>query len=67
MIIQNEAPELKRLRRAIRIQWTEYRHWIDHSMSTIAALERDAELFEEEDLSPLIRAQYIHEMWWTHS
>lgn len=67
MIIQNEAHELKRLRRALRIQRNEYSHWIDHSLGTIAALEKDAQLYGEEDLSPIVRAQYIHEMWWTHS
>lgn len=66
MIIQKVAPELARLRRALRIQWKEYYPWIDHSLPTIAALEKEAIAEGEEDVLPLIRAQYIHEMWWTY-
>lgn len=66
MIIQNRAPELDRLARAMDIRWSEYRPWIDHSQHTIRALEDEA-VTNDEDISPLIKAQYIHEMWWTHS
>lgn len=64
MIIKNEAPELKRLRRAMSIQWIGYRNWIDKSMDTIVAIQMEAACKEEEDEFPaLLKAQYIYEMW----
>lgn len=67
MRIANEAPELRRLRRAMHIRWTEYRPWIDNSLDTIRALETEAMADEDESITPLIRAQFIYEMWWTWS
>ena len=67
MKIENEAPELTRLRRAMRIEWNEYLHWRDNSIGTICAIEQECFVDGEEGFAPLVRAQYIHEMWWTHS
>jgi hypothetical protein len=67
IIKKNLTPELARLRRALRIEWEEYRYWCDYSLDTIAVLESDAILAGEQELSPLIRAQYIHEIWWSYA
>ena len=67
MRIENEAPELTRLRRAMRIEWNEYLYWRDNSIDRICAIEQECYAAGDESFAPLVRAQYIHEMWWSWS
>jgi len=62
MILDNPAPELQRLRAALRIEWPDYRAWIDRNIDAVNLLAELSEANGEEP-SAMVRAQYIHETW----
>lgn len=59
--LDNPTPELKRLRKALQLNWYEYSNWVDANQQDIALLIATTPL--EEEISPTLRAAFIHQHW----
>ena len=63
----NPAPELLRLRQALKIDWARYNAWVDevrpHVSSIIALHALDCGGIEQNDVVNCLRAEYVTRAW----
>lgn len=55
------APELEHLRKALSVDRAAYSAWIDQHEVEVSELMVSIDL--DEDVSPMIRAEFIHQTW----